>query len=369
MPYYNLAIQSRLDQLWDLVSQNGFDPIMSLKYISCLLDIKHLNYKRKKEQNERGEWNEFVGYLDRSKLQSISVWERLDYFLAIYDEELIIRPKDIESSRLTPELLLDSVYIVDSIYEEIEGDEKTYALEAMEGFVYDQLLNRTALLGKRGQFRTPRHITKLMVELLQAQEKEEILDPVCGTGGFLIDACQNVIKNWFERNQPTCIEKDEDGLDSVSSHYSMKGERWNLSVTGFDNDDTMVKFARMNFRMHGLKENEIRKIDTLLLRHETLPKADVILANPPFGIRVQNWRTNRREASEALFIEQIFSLLRPEGRAAVVVPEGVVFNKDRIFKEIRKTLVKEYQLNAVISLPAGTIVRASTKSSSIFVFN
>lgn len=322
-----------------------------------------------------------VGYLSQKRVWEIESDQGVDYFLKIDDPELIIRPGDIESSRLTSDLLVQSINLVNSVYEEIErrylnGESSS---EAMEGYLYEQLLNRTVGLGKRGQFRTPRHIVKLMVGLIRPQEGEEVLDPVCGTGGFLLNACQYIIRENLKRRSPSLIGKDEDGFETITADYFWEGGDGKFSARGFDNDDTMVKLAQLNFRMHGIEGARIEQRDILAGLEEWMnledfwspvekskPMADVILANPPFGVRVKNWQTKRMEASEALFLKQIVSILRPGGRAVVIVPEGMVFNKT--FKDIREELVEGNRLNAVISLPAGVFQPYTQGKSTIFVF-
>ncbi len=379
MSSYSSILQSHMDRLWDLVAQYGFDTIMGLRYISCLLGIKHLDWKRTKEGMQSG--REGICYLDEKGVQKIKSSNGLDYFLSINDPELIICPQDIESSRLTSDLLARSITIVNSIYEEIE---KRYVSResssgTMEGFVYEQLLNHTVLLGKRGQFRTPRHIVKLMVDLIQPQEGKEILDPVCGTGGFLLNACQYIIKEKLKKENPSLIKEDEDGFERIVSDYFYEDVDWKLSAKGFDNDNTMVKLAQLNFRMHGIEGADIEQKDILTGVEEKMnledfgspversrPMADIILANPPFGVRVKNWQTQRMEASEGLFLKQIVALLRDGGRAAVVVPEGMVFNKT--YKDIREELVERNHLDVVVSLPAGVFQPFTQGKSTIFVF-
>ena len=285
MSYYNSTLQSHMDRLWDLVIRYGLDPTMSLKYISCLLDIKHLDWKRKREG----------GNLGRNRLWEEMAIHGVDYFLSIRDEDLLVLPRTIETSRLTPDLLVESMAIIGYIYDEIEirYSEGDCSPEVLEGFLYEQLLSRTVLLGNRGQFRTPRHIVQLMVELIQPQKEDVIVDPVCGTGGFLLSACEYITRERLRKENSANIEKDLDGFDSIGTDCRLDWNRWRFPVIGWDNDETMVMLARMNFRMHGIEEVGITQKDSLDRGLELERKADVVLANPPFGIRIRNRETGR----------------------------------------------------------------------------
>lgn len=364
MSYYNSTLQSHMDRLWDLVTRYGLDPTMNLKYISCLLDIKHLDWKRQRENSERyGVWKAMA-----NELRSFGGMHGVDYFLSIRDEDLLVPPRIIETSRLTDDLLVESMAIIKYIYDEIETrySEENCSPEVLEGFLYEQLLSRTVLLGNRGQFRTPRHIVQLMVELIQPKQEDVIVDPVCGTGGFLLSACDYIIRERLRKENPADIEKDSDGFDSIRADFKLDWNRWRFPVIGWDNDETMVMLARMNFRMHGIEKVEIVQKDSLDTRLER--KADVVLANPPFGIRIRNKETGRVEASEILFLKYIFEQLHSGGRAAVVVPEGVVFNNDRVYRELREVLVEQMHLMAVISLPAGAFQPYTQGKSTILIF-
>ena len=360
MSYYNSTLQSHMDRLWDLVIRYGLDPTMSLKYISCLLDIKHLDWKRKREG----------GNLGRNRLWEEMAIHGVDYFLSIRDEDLLVLPRTIETSRLTPDLLVESMAIIGYIYDEIEirYSEGDCSPEVLEGFLYEQLLSRTVLLGNRGQFRTPRHIVQLMVELIQPQKEDVIVDPVCGTGGFLLSACEYITRERLRKENSANIEKDLDGFDSIGTDCRLDWNRWRFPVIGWDNDETMVMLARMNFRMHGIEEVGITQKDSLDRGLELERKADVVLANPPFGIRIRNRETGRVEASEMLFLKYIFEQLRSGGRAAVVVPEGVVFNNDKVYRELRKVLVEQMHLMAVISLHAGAFQPYTQGKSTVLIF-
>lgn len=251
------------------------------------------------------------------------------------------------------------------------------------GDIYEHLLQEIAESGKNGQFRTPRHIIRAMCDLVDPQFGERICDPACGTGGFLINSYQHIIKSNTSRD-PGMLQFEADGtpidppgdLLSAEQHEALRRNHF----YGYDFDRTMVRLGWMNMIQHGMENPEINYSDTLGSRFNELVASgqvgdfDVVLANPPFtgsidktdiGQSLQGPGTTK---TELLFVELILQLLRVGGRAAVIVPEGVLFGSTRAHRELRRKLVHENQINAVISLPGGVFQPYTGVKTSILLF-
>lgn len=218
------------------------------------------------------------------------------------------------------------------------------------GDAYEYLLSITGAQGDVGQFRTPRHIIKFIVEAVNPTKSDTVLDPAVGTAGFLI-AAYNHVKSQHDGKDDAGAANSEkrltaDELDKLHHNYR-----------GFDIDPTMVRTASVNLYLHGFTRPDIRNHDSLSSEDYWADKYDVILANPPFmtpkgGIQPHKKFSITASRAEVLFVDYIASHLKPTGRAGIIVPEGIIFQSGKAYKELRKNLV-ENSLYAVVSLPAG----------------
>ena len=219
------------------------------------------------------------------------------------------------------------------------------------GDAYEYLLSITGAQGDVGQFRTPRHIIKFIVEAVNPTKDDSVLDPAAGTAGFLI-AAYNHVKSQHDGKDGTGNANDEKRLtaDEMAKLYK--------NYHGFDIDPTMVRTARVNMYLHGFTTPDIQNHDTLTSEDHWDKKYDVILANPPFmtpkgGIQPHKKFSITANRAEVLFVDYIVSHINPvSGRAGIVVPEGIIFQSGKAYKELRKNLV-ENSLYAVVSLPSG----------------
>ena len=214
--------------------------------------------------------------------------------------------------------------------------------------------------GDAGQFRTPRHIIDFIVEIVNPQLYETVLDPACGTAGFLISAYKHIQR----------ANTDADGQSTLTPH-----ERGRLaeSFTGYDISPDMVRLSLVNMYLHGFVKPDIHEYDTLTSEERWDEYADVILANPPFmspkgGIRPHNRFSVQARRSEVLFVDYMAEHLTPEGRAGIIVPEGVIFQSQKAHTQLRKMLVEDY-LVAVVSLPAGVFKPYSGVKTSILILD
>jgi type I restriction enzyme M protein len=223
------------------------------------------------------------------------------------------------------------------------------------GDAFEYLLSVMGSQGDAGQFRTPRHIIDFLVEAVDPIKTDTILDPACGTAGFLISAFKRIKEK--NNNQLTPDEH----------------KRLIRSFTGYDISPDMVRLSLVNLYLHGFSKPKIIEYDSLTSEERWSDNFDVILANPPFmspkgGIRPHKKFTVSSNRSEVLFVDYIIEHLNPNGRAGIIVPEGVIFQSGKAYKELRKMLVDEY-LYAVVSLPAGIFNPYSGVKTSILLIN
>ena len=229
------------------------------------------------------------------------------------------------------------------------------------GDAFEYLLSILGSQGDAGQFRTPRHIIDFMVEIMDPKKDETILDPACGTAGFLISSWKHILK-----------ENSKDGKNGAALTPDDR-KRMAANMYGYDISPDMVRLSLVNMYLHGLADPKITEYDTLTYQDNWNQYADVILANPPFmspkgGIKPHNRFSIHSKRSEVLFIDYIAEHLTPNGRAAVIVPEGVIFQGGKAYKQLRKMLVENY-LYAVISLPAGVFNPYSGVKTSILLMD
>lgn len=229
------------------------------------------------------------------------------------------------------------------------------------GNAFEYLLSIMGSQGDAGQFRTPRHIIDMMVEIIDPKKNETILDPACGTAGFLISAYRHILAQ----------NKDEDGKSTLTADDR---KRLTENFAGYDISPDMVRLSRVNMYLHHFTKPKISEYDTLTSEEKWDACYDVILANPPFmtpkgGIMPHNHYRVKAKRSEVLFVDYIAEHLNPTGRSAIIVPEGIVFQSANAYKELRKYLVDDGLLYAVISLPAGVFNPYSGVKTSILLID
>ncbi len=229
-----------------------------------------------------------------------------------------------------------------------------------KGDLYEYMLGKIATAGQNGQFRTPRHIIRLMVEMTAPQPTDVICDPACGTAGFLVAAGE-----YLREHHPNILH---DAKLREHFHHRM--------FHGFDFDNTMLRIGSMNMLLHGVENPDIRYRDSLAQDHAgDEEKYTLVLANPPFAGSLDYENTAKdllqivkTKKTELLFLALFLRLLKPGGRAAVIVPDGVLFGSSKAHKELRRMLVEEQKLDAVISLPGGVFKPYAGVSTAILLF-
>ena len=232
------------------------------------------------------------------------------------------------------------------------------------GNAYEYLLSIMSSQGDAGQFRTPRHIIEFIVDVINPTKDDKVLDPACGTGGFLVSTYNHILEQHDGKDDP---KKKEKPLTPDERKKLMS------NLQGYDIDPTMVRIAQVNMYLHQFKNPQIFQYDSLTSEERWNDKYDVILANPPFmspkgGIKPHNKFGVASNRAEVLFVDYIISHLKPKGRAGIVVPEGVIFQSGNAYKALRKNLV-ENGLFAVVSLPGGVFQPYSGVKTSILFFD
>ena len=239
-------------------------------------------------------------------------------------------------------------------------DEFTYDHSERLGDAFEYLLSVLGSQGDAGQFRTPRHIIDFIVAVIDPKKDETILDPACGTAGFLISSYKHILKSNIDDEGNSTLTPDEKG--TLAANFK-----------GYDISPDMVRLSLVNLYLHGFVEPHIAEYDTLTSEERWNEYADVILANPPFmspkgGIRPHRRFSVQSKRSEVLFVDYMAEHLTPTGRAGIIVPEGIVFQSQTAYKQLRKMLVENY-LVAVISLPAGVFQPYSGVKTSILLLD
>lgn len=252
----------------------------------------------------------------------------------------------------TPQVLQKIITGLDDLYEHDIAD-----LD-MQGDLYEYMLDKLSTAGQNGQFRTPKHIREMMVALLQPTPDDEICDPACGTAGFLVSASEYIRKNYEATMTPEQWE-----------HFS------GSAFTGFDTDRTMLRISAMNLMLHSITTPEIDYRDSVSKQNSISNRYSMCLANPPFKgtIDAESINDNLKavtntKKTELLFVALFLRMLKAGGRCACIVPDGVLFGSSNAHKSLRKELVENHQLRAVISMPSGVFKPYAGVSTAVLVF-
>ncbi|MFY9478637.1 MAG: class I SAM-dependent DNA methyltransferase [Aquabacterium sp.] len=411
----NPELKSKIDQLWNKFWSGGIsNPLTAIEQITYLLFMKRLDELDQKRQAD-AEWtgenyiSKFTGtwippeYRGQSEPEKFAIDRRSlrwSEFKRMQAEEMLqhvqgkVFPflKDLNGAESNfthhmknavfiipkPALLVEAVKTIDDLFEVMEKDskEKGQSFQDIQGDVYEFLLSEIATAGKNGQFRTPRHIIKLMADLVQPQLGHKIADPACGSGGFLLGAYQYIVTELARKSGAQDLKPDEDGFTRTSVAAALTEKAQAIlasSLWGYDIDQTMVRLGLMNLMMHGIDEPHIDYKDTLSKSYTEEAEYDIVMANPPFTGSIDKGDINEHlqlatTKTELLFVENIYRLLKKGGTACVIVPQGVLFGSGGAFKTLRQMLVERCDLKAVITLPSGVFKPYAGVSTAILLF-
>jgi type I restriction enzyme M protein len=381
--------KSDIDKLWTEFWTGGItNPLTVIEQISFLmfarlLDVMETTGERKAERLKKPFKGRFDGPNDRRRWKSFKQRDAAEMLRVIRDEVFPHFRKlnggttfgeymqDAQLMVQKPSLLVSAVNMIDKL-PITEGDAK--------GDLYEYLLSKLTTAGINGQFRTPRHIIRFMVELLEPKPTDAIGDPACGTAGFLVGAMQYLLQTYTSAKGK--LNSDNGGTIYTGDMLEPYREHiQNGMFHGFDFDATMLRIASMNLMLHGVDSLDIHYQDTLSNSFpDKFPKQatggfDVILANPPFkgsldegDVHPSLTQAVKTKKTELLFVALILRMLKKGGRSATIVPDGVLFGSSKAHAALRKLLVKDNQLEAVISLPSGVFKPYAGVSTAIVVF-
>jgi type I restriction enzyme M protein len=372
------AVKNQIDSIWnDFWSGGVSNPLSVMEQITYLLFIKRLDELQSVEEAKAAQLKKPIerrifpeGNDPRGMPYARMRWSRFKAeepreMFRIVDEHVFPFIRDrvaaegamaahMKEARFgipTPALLSKVVEKLDAV---------PMADRDTKGDVYEYMLGKIASAGQNGQFRTPRHLIKLMVELMEPTPKDAICDPAAGTCGFLIAAAEYLREHHPEMFRDPALRK----------HFHES------AFHGFDFDPTMLRIGSMNMILHGIEDPVIEARDSLSEEMAgEKARYSLILANPPFAGSLDYEQTARdlqlivkTKKTELLFLALFLRLLRTGGRAAVIVPDGVLFGSSKAHKELRRMLVEEHKLDAVISLPSGVFRPYAGVSTAILAF-
>ncbi len=393
------TLKSEIDKLWETFWTGGItNPLTVIEQISYLMFLRLLDIAETRNEKRAGRtgksfkrvYAEEEQALRWSSLKHLGGEEMLSLMVQVGDAKKGTPPGIFQHLRglgsrsssgefmvdaqlmiQKPSLLVSAVSMVDKL-PLTSGDAK--------GDLYEYLLSKLTTAGINGQFRTPRHIIRLMVELLDPRPDETVADPACGTAGFLVSVMLYLLEKYTS-------EKGQIEAEDGSTLYTgdlLEPYRQHIQsgmFHGFDFDATMLRIAAMNLMLHGVENPDIHYRDTLSNSFpEKFPSFaedffDVILANPPFkgsldykDVHPSLTRKVKTKKTELLFVALILRMLKEGGRSATIVPDGVLFGSSKAHKSLREMLVEENQLEAVISLPSGVFKPYAGVSTAILVF-
>ncbi len=381
-------IRNKIDTIWDIFFSGGIsNPLKVIEQINYLMFIHELSVqddkqKRKYERMLKLGKNvtPFVSIFtnhENCKWSNLKSMSAEDKFANIKDNVFpfiknLNENKDSAFSRYMANATFDisSMQKLESIINNIdelfntmsnlENDEKKNA--DIKGDVYEYMLSKLGTSKDLGQFRTPRHIIRMMVELIKPTLEDTICDPACGTAGFLVEASKYLEEKFY----------DTETLDQKNSSKEYQ-------YTGYDVDNTMLEIAAMNMMQHGIKDPNIKYKNSLTSQQNEQDSDDskysIVLANPPFKGSLEAGTISpeltdvvQTSKTELLFLAKFIKILKTGGKAAVIVPDGVLFGSSKAHKNIRKQIIEHQELKAVISLPSGVFKPYSGVSTSILIF-
>ncbi len=366
------SLRGQIDRVWDAFWSGGIsNPLEVIEQITYLLFIRRLDDIQTRAENQarrfggpveprffpEGDgdelrWSRFKNTAPETMYETVAngtfpLLRTLGGEGSTYSSHM----KDARFTIPSPALLSRVVDLLDDV-PMVDRD--------TNGDLYEYMLGKIASAGHNGQFRTPRHIIQLMVEMTAPTPKDEICDPACGTAGFLVAAAEHV-----RREHPRSL------------HDAAQNEHFNRSMFhGYDFDSTMLRIGSMNMLLHGVEEPDIRYRDSLSdgARDEA-DEYSLILANPPFAgsldfesVAKDLQQMVKTKKTELLFLALFLRLLRTGGRAAVIVPDGVLFGSTKAHKELRRTLVEDHKLDGIVKLPSGVFKPYAGVSTAILLF-
>ena len=380
-------LKSKIDTLWDRFWSGGLsNPLSSIEQMSYLIFMKRLEdmdaaeckraqvqghpYKSVFEGHEDCRWSTWKNYHAEKMLSHVRD-AVFPFIKGLHDGDRTLFSEQMKDAVFIipkPSLLQEAVAIIDDL-------DITTQNRDTQGDIYEYLLSELKTAGKNGQFRTPRHIIRMIVALVDPDIGDRICDPACGTAGFLVNAYEHILRKYTSTD---AIEQDEEG-----AFHNLTGDKivekkhwgllWNETFYGYDFDSTMVRISLMNMMLHGIRGPKIQQVDTLSKGFTEWEKYTVVLANPPFKGSIDVSDINDRltlgtKKTELLFVERMMQLLSNGGRCGVIVPDGVLFGSSKAHKQLRQLLLEKCQLEGIVSMPSGVFRPYAGVSTAVLIF-
>jgi len=364
-------LKSQIQKLWDKFWSGGIsNPLQAIEQISFLIFMKRLEDEDiRKEQEARltkepftsifakhkdCRWSEWSNYSSEKIMDHVR--DKVFPFLRNLDNGDSFYAKYMRNANFeipTASLLMEAVKIINDMHIKEQNQDT-------QGDMYEFLLSELQTAGKNGQFRTPRHIIKMMVDIAKPEYGDRILDPACGTAGFLVNAYEYIIDSNKREGVSTLSAQKKKILDEES-------------IYGYDIDPTLTRISLMNLMMHGITRPNIQQLNTLSKRYNEENTYDLILANPPFKGSIDESEMSdnlliKTKKTELLFLELMFNSLASGGRCAVIVPDGVLFGNSKAHKSIRQLVLEKCRLDAVIKMPSGVFKPYAGVSTAVLFF-
>jgi type I restriction enzyme M protein len=380
------TLRSAVEALWDKLWSGGLaNPLDAIEQLSFLLFLKRLDEREQDaERDAKLRGKKFTPIFPNPNLRW-SHWTQLPADTALKHVKEAVFPfiktlggaggsfaaqmENAEFKINKPSLLIEACKAIDAMQISAQNQD-------VQGDLYEYLLSKLNTAGQNGQFRTPRHIIRMMVNMRDPRPGERICDPAAGTCGFLVNAWQHLLETHTDSRD---ITYDEEGYPHGLTGSKLTKEEYEFSQTkalsGFDSDSgmTMLRIGSMNLMLHGIAAPNFRYTDTLSKAFTEERAYDVVLANPPFKGAIDAADVNptlpvKCKKTEILFLHLFLRLLENGGRAAVIVPDGVLFGSSNAHVDIRKKLIEENRLDGVVSMPSGVFRPYAGVSTAVLLF-
>jgi type I restriction enzyme M protein len=363
-------VKSKVDKIWEIFWTGGItNPLTVIEQFTYLIFIKALDDKQTAEEESSVVLGLTPREIFKPEQQAIR-WKNFKHIDAqsmykTMTEAVFPFIKNVNGSSGTAfaQYMKDAMFLIPTaqMLEKIVTNIDSLPLKDRDtkGDLYEYLLSKVASAGTNGQFRTPRHIIKMMVELMKPQPSDVIVDPAAGSAGFLVATGE-----YLEKRHP-----------EIHTTKHLKDHYHNDMFYGNDMDSTMLRIGAMNMVLHGVENPNIFYKDSLSKVNEDVEKYSLILANPPFkgsldyeAVSEDLLRTTKTKKTELLFLSLFLRILKIGGRCASIVPDGVLFGSSNAHKSIRKEIVDNHQLQGIISMPSGVFKPYAGVSTAVILF-
>lgn len=379
-------LRSQVNAIWNKLHSGGLpNPLDSIEQLSYLLFLKRIDDEEKqREQNARLRGQKFEPLFADEKLRW-GYWTNLPAAEALkhVKEKVFPALKMIGSGESSfaiqmenAEFKINKANLLVEVCKAIDEMHISQYNHDVQGDLYEYLLGYLNIAGRNGQFRTPRHIIRMMVQMIDPKVNERICDPAAGTCGFLVNAYQYILE---KNTSKEILTYDEEGLphNLAGDLLDERSEEFlqTEALTGFDSDSgmTMLRIGSMNLMLHGIKHPRFFYNDTLSKTYTEERRYDVVLANPPFKGAMdassigEDLPANVKK-TEILFQHLFLRILEMGGRCGVIVPDGVLFGSSNAHVSVRKKLIDENRLEAVVSMPSGVFKPYAGVSTAVLIF-